>query len=91
VRSGPVHGRRFYLTEETTTIGKDANNAIVLKDGTVSKRHAGVRIKDGKRYEVHDFGSSNGTFVNERRVSKQFLKDGDVIKLGETEMIFTLE
>jgi hypothetical protein len=91
VRSGPVHGRRFYITEETTTIGKDANNAIILKDGTVSKRHAGIRIKDGKRYEVHDFGSSNGTFVNERRVAKQFLKDGDVIKLGETEMIFSLE
>ncbi len=72
-------------------MGKDANNAIIIKDNTVSKRHAGILIKDGKRYELHDFGSSNGTFINERRIQKQFLKDGDVIKLGETEIIFSLE
>ena len=91
VRSGPMHGRKFYLTLESTTMGKDPSNNIILRDNTVSKRHAGIRIKDAKRYELHDFGSSNGSFINGHRVSKQFLKDGDVIKLGETEIIFTLQ
>lgn len=90
-RSGPVHGRRFYITEESTTIGRGDGNSIIIHDQTVSRKHAGIRIKEGKRYELHDFGAASGVFINERRVSTQFLKNKDVIKLGETELVFTLE
>ena len=90
-RTGPLHGRTFYIVDETTTLGSAESNSIVLDDGTVSKKHAGIRVREGSRYELHDFGSTNGLFINDRRVSKQFLKDGDVIKIGETELIFSVE
>lgn len=90
-RTGPLHGRTFYIVDETTTIGSAESNSIVLSDGTVSKKHAGIRVREGNRYELHDFGSTNGLFINDRRISKQFLKDGDVIKIGDTELIFHVE
>ncbi len=90
-RTGPLHGRTFYIVEETTTLGSADSNTIVLQDGTVSKKHAGVRVREGNRFELHDFGSTNGLFINGRRISKQFLKDGDVIKIGDTELIFSVE
>ncbi len=90
-RTGPLHGRNFYIVDETTTIGSADSNSIILGDSTVSKKHAGIRVREGNRYELHDFGSTNGLFINDRRISKQFLKNGDIIKIGDTELIFTVE
>lgn len=89
--AGPLHGRTYYIVGETTTIGSAEGNSIVLGDGSVSKKHAGIRFKEGKRYELHDFGSTNGVFINGKRISKQFLRDGDKVKFGDTEVVFTLE
>ena len=90
-RTGPLHGRTFYIVDETTTMGSADGNSIILSDTTVSKKHAGIKVREGNRYELHDFGSTNGVFINGRRISKQFLKDGDVIKIGDTELIFSIE
>lgn len=89
-KSGPLHGRNYYVVEKVVTIGSADSNHIWLNDGTISKKHAGIRIKN-ERFEVHDFGSTNGVFINGRRISQQYLKDGDVIKLGDTELEFTLK
>lgn len=89
-KSGPLHGRNYYVTEKVVTMGSAESNQIILNDGTISKKHAGIRIKN-ERFEVHDFGSTNGVFINGRRVSQQYLKDGDVIKMGDTELEFTLK
>jgi pSer/pThr/pTyr-binding forkhead associated (FHA) protein len=43
------------------------------------------------RYELADFNSTSGTWVNGRKINKQFLKDGDEIRIGNTEMTFTLK
>jgi hypothetical protein len=89
-KTGPLHGRNFYLTEKVVTMGSAESNQIQLDDGTISKKHAGIRIKN-ERVEVHDFGSTNGVFINGRRVSQQYLKNGDIIKMGDTELEFTLK
>ncbi len=89
-KSGPLHGRNYYVTEKVVTMGSADSNHIMLNDGTISKKHAGIRIKN-ERFEVHDFGSTNGVFINGRRISQQYLKDGDVIKMGDTELEFTLK
>lgn len=90
VKSGPLAGEIFHLTEDITTIGCIDGNTVVIYDEGVSKRHAGIKIEE-MRYELADFGSTNGTWVNGRKINKQFLRDGDEIRIGNTEMTFTLK
>ncbi|MCA9519700.1 MAG: FHA domain-containing protein [Myxococcales bacterium] len=90
VVAGPHAGRTFWITDDITTIGSMDGNNIVLNDSSVSKRHAGIKIED-KRYELADFGSTNSTFINGRKINKQFLRDGDKIRFGDTEMVFHLQ
>jgi len=66
------------------TIGREGCD-IVLPDPEVSRRHAALRITDSGP-AIEDFGSTNGTFVNDERVEGvRHLNDGDVVRLGNTE------
>ncbi|MBH25620.1 MAG: hypothetical protein CMH57_14445 [Myxococcales bacterium] len=89
--NGDYTDRKLYIVDETTTIGSADGNSINIQHGTISKKHAGIRIKDGNRFEMHDFGSTNGVFINGKRITKQFLKDGDRVQFGKLEFIFTLQ
>lgn len=66
-------------------IGRDLDNDLVFVDPTVSGRHAVVNQRDGAWW-VEDLGSTNGTFVNGRRVAPEapaIARSGDVIQLGQ--------
>jgi pSer/pThr/pTyr-binding forkhead associated (FHA) protein len=73
-----------------TNIGSADGNSIIILDKSVSKRHAGIKVQDN-RFELADFGSTNGVLVNGQRVTKQFLKSGDLLSIGAVEMEFTLK
>ena len=90
VTGGPLIGMEYYLTEDVTTIGSIGGNAIVIEDRGVSKRHCGIKIED-MRFELADFGSTSGTFVNGVQITKQFLRDGDEIRMAQTTIKFTLK
>ena len=63
-------------------IGRDANNDLSLPSPTVSRYHAIVE-RIGQRYRVRDLDSSNGTFVNDQRITGEtWLKSGDTIRIG---------
>ncbi len=83
-------GRVFFIKESQSSIGAADNNNIVLKVAGVSQRHAGIQVQDG-RFELADFGSSNGTYINGARISKQFLKTGDELMFGPTKVEFKLK
>ena len=71
------------------TFGKMDSHPLVLKGAAVSRRHGRlVRVDFGpSRWKVVDEGSTNGTYVNGRRVgTEQELKDGDLIKIGGCEL-----
>lgn len=87
---GPAAGHEFFLIEDVTTIGAIDGNSIVLPVAGVSKRHAGIKIEE-MRFELADFGSTNGTLVNGNKITKQFLRDGDEIRIGECVMRFSLK
>ena len=87
---GPYAGEVFYLVEDVTTFGSMDGNDVVIRDVGVSKRHFGIKIDD-MRYELADFGSTNGVLINGRPTKKQFLKAGDSIRVGNTEMTFALK
>ena len=65
-----------------TVIGRDPTSDCVVDFSAVSRQHAKIR-RVGEGYTIEDLGSSNGTFLNERRLSQPTtLKAGDVIGIG---------
>ena len=76
-----------FALEPKTTLGRHPANTLRLADREVSKEHATIE-KMGNHYLLRDLGSSNGTFVNGRRVRELRLRDGDEIALGNSRLIF---
>jgi len=92
VTRGPNFGRFFEVKlESATSIGRAKGNDVVLDDRAVSSQHCRVRRGDGGIYELVDLRSTNGTYLNERRVSRSTLSAGDVIKVGETNLQFRMD
>ncbi len=87
---GPLASQMLQLTEEVTTLGSVAGNTVVLADPAVSRKHAGIRRVDGG-YELADLGSTNGIYVNGRKMPKKMLDQGDIIRIGNTEAVFKRE
>jgi hypothetical protein len=90
ITAGPGRGRVFPLSADSaTSMGRARANDIALEDEAVSGQHCRVRPEEGG-FVLHDLGSTNGTRVNERRVSRHGLQDGDVIRIGDTSLRFKL-
>ena len=84
---GPV-GAMFSLTAERITIGRNPDCDIFLDDVTVSRNHAEL-VRGAEGFELHDFDSLNGTYVNRRRVERYAgLRDGDELQIGKFRLIF---
>lgn len=72
---------------ERLTIGRSTSNNLCLPDQNASRRHAEIRSTGKNRYRVFDLGSSNGTWVNGRRLTvPKDLDDGDQIVIGNIVM-----
>lgn len=71
-------------TEQTISIGRGSHNNIVLNDRTVTGSHAKLIVSTDGKVEVVDLNSTNGTFVNGKRVTRKNLNDGDVLKVSST-------
>lgn len=78
---GHYSGRRFRVTERGLTFGREADNDLILMDDNISRHHALVRIS-GEHPVLEDRNSRNGTFVNNQRVSRIRLREGDRIAVG---------
>jgi pSer/pThr/pTyr-binding forkhead associated (FHA) protein len=73
------------LTENLITFGRAAGNAICINDSNVSSCH-GILVRDGEGYQLHDFNSTNGTFVNGERILAVKLQHEASIRLGPVEL-----
>ena len=71
-----------------STLGRMPDHDIVIADEAASRTHATLELDDDDQLVLHDEGSTNGTFVNGRRVAGSFLGDGDRVRLGEVELEF---
>lgn len=88
VIQGPDKGRAYDLLDGENIIGRKSNS-VELTDGTVSRHHARLTIKDGD-WILQDLGSANGTFLNGVRVTQSMqLHRGDQFRCGSTLMVFT--
>ena len=76
-----VPKKTISLKDGAVTIGRSDDNDIHIKDSTVSSHHAKIVTYYDASY-IEDMGSTNGTFVNGKKVQKHILHPGDVITLG---------
>ena len=84
IKRGPNPEQEYSLTPAEVTIGRSSTNVIPIADPEVSRRHACITWTDGSSI-IEDWASTNGTFVNDRRISgPTALYNGDEIRLGET-------
>ena len=86
-------GHRWQLTEGTTyTLGRVANTDIMLPYSWVSRKHAMIQREENGRFNLLDLGSSNGTFLNGRKIHTPVtLQNGDCIGIGSTRLLFHQE
>lgn len=85
---GPKDGLTYALRKDIVTVGKDSRNTdFMVKDPAISSTHIRLR-RQGEQYELTDLGSLNGTWVNSKRVQKCLLADNDVIRIGNTLLVY---
>jgi hypothetical protein len=87
IRSGPFSGEDYRLVRGDNVLGCAIDVQIPLTDRSVSTRHAVITCNDDF-FEIRDLGSTNGTFVNQRKTVQTILVDNDEIKLGALELKF---
>ncbi len=75
-------------------VGRVSDNDLFLNDGSVSKIHATLLMNSQRTLLVADTGSTNGTFINGRRISygeARQIEDGDVVGFGDVEVRFRVD
>jgi len=87
--SGSGQSEAVKLRRDATIFGREKGD-IIVNDHEISSTHCQIQEINGV-YHVFDMNSTNGTFVNNERIVKAKLKDGDIITVGQTSFKFKLE
>ena len=82
-----IAGKRYPITRSHTVIGRGSDADITVDDSSISRKHVEI-LWDGKRGQVNDLGSTNGSLLNGERVSKAPLEPDSVIEIGRTRIVF---
>ena len=85
--NGALRGRDFRLVTGRNVIGTAADCDVVLTDPYLSSKHMAIRHENGI-FTLIDLDSTNGSFVNDRRISKIEIIDNDKVRIGRTELKF---
>ncbi len=91
VEKGPVEGEKFKVSESgKTLVGRARVCDVSIVDFKLSRIHCEIEASNGK-FILRDMGSRNGTFLNDQKVAGDLeLKDGDIVRIGDTHMHFTI-
>jgi pSer/pThr/pTyr-binding forkhead associated (FHA) protein len=80
--NGPHQDRKLDIPTPVCVVGRDPSATLRLEEDSVSKLHARLQLTD-EGFEIEDLESSNGTFVNGRRVhGRAPIRSGDLIRVG---------
>ena len=83
--SGGDPGQGFVFQQQEVTLGRVANNGLVLYDPEVSRRHLVIYF-ESQQWIVEDLGSSNGTILNGQRLYyPATLQEGDILEVSAEE------
>ncbi|HEX2055654.1 MAG TPA: FHA domain-containing protein [Nitrospiraceae bacterium] len=90
VKSPQGTAEEIELAKPSFKIGRKTDNDLCLEDPAVSGYHAKV-VKIQEVLFLEDLASTNGTFINDRKIDRKQLQDADVIKIGLYRMIYRQE
>lgn len=82
-----VNGKRHPIVKSHTVIGRGSDADITVDDGGISRKHVEI-LWDGKRAQVNDLGSTNGSKLNGAPVHKAPLEPDSLIEIGRTRIVF---
>ena len=82
-----ISGRNYPIKRSHTVIGRGSDADITVDDSSISRKHVEI-LWDGKRAQVNDLGSTNGSTLDGERVSKAPLAPDSVIEIGRTRIVF---
>jgi pSer/pThr/pTyr-binding forkhead associated (FHA) protein len=80
------HGKTFnrlHFKKGPINIGRSRHNQIFLPDMKVSRQHAVIYSTGYNVWNIEDLNSTNKTFLNDKEIHKEQLKDGDIIKIAD--------
>lgn len=80
---------KYILSDTETTVGRHPSNDLMLPFESVSRFHARLERRNSDIYVV-DLGSSNGTYINDVRVTEGILRQGDQVSFGNVSFAFSL-
>src|SRR5438093_965540 len=83
--------QQWELSSKPLIFGRGDEADCRIKDERVSRQHFAIVPKDGGAYAVQDLKSTNGTFLNNERVSESPLKPNDKIRIGQTVLVYLAE
>ena len=84
------HVRGIELPNRQVMIGRSKKNDIPINDSILSRKHCSI-VPVGDQYRLLDLKSSNGTYLNGRKVDKMELTIDDIVEIGRTVMVFLEE
>jgi pSer/pThr/pTyr-binding forkhead associated (FHA) protein len=82
--------KELKIDKDEIIIGRDSGNDIQIDNVAVSREHARI-IKGPNFYFIEDLNSTNGTFVNGKKIYKKFLQEVDEISIGKHSLQVVLE
>jgi len=82
--------REFPLADKSTVVGRRPDCDLRIPTGDVSRQHCEIAVGDDKVI-VRDLGSSNGTYVNGKRVAESKLSAGDRLEVGPVMFIVQID
>jgi hypothetical protein len=82
-----IDGKRHPLTKGRTVIGRGSDADITIADPGTSRKHVEI-LWDGERAMVRDLGSTNGSFLDGRKVGEAPLTPDSTVRIGRTEIVF---
>ena len=82
--------KELKIDQDEIIIGRDSGNDIQIDNVAVSREHAKI-IRGPNYYLIEDLNSTNGTFVNGKKINKKFLKEDDEISIGKHSLQIILE
>ncbi len=90
VLNGPLQWQTLRVNGPRFMIGRKESCHLVLKDGWISREHSVIVETSAGEFMVQDLDSENGIFVNGVRVTESPLSNGDILRVGRTEMRFVI-
>jgi two-component system nitrogen regulation sensor histidine kinase GlnL len=87
--SGRFRGQRIPLNQEALRIGRDRTCELVLGDEAASRTHSEI-VRRGGDFVLRDLQSTNGTYLNDTRITEALLQNGDRIAVGDTVLLLQL-